>query len=248
MLASGEIVCRINCPKYESRQLRIQKSSSAHCAACIAYYFHYRNAHRHTYCSMCFFLCRFASVCVCVCVIVLNKQKSLGFSNSTRSRIIIITIIITFMFNHLHSIISMRTNIRTHIHRCGWTKYIYTQKQSIDDNTTWIRVWSICMWMCHDNVGIQTKHAVVYSNIDVGAVVAACMCMCVITRVYAFNTSRLFRIDIYTLHIHNYFFGFWVYLKWLQPLVHTTDIHIQAYNTHTQCKHIHTLHKWIDQQ
>lgn len=53
-----------------------------------------------------------------------------------------------------------------------------------------------------------TKHAVVYSNIDVGAVVAACMCMCVITRVYAFNTSRLFRIDIYTLHIHYYFFGF----------------------------------------
>lgn len=78
MLASGEIVCRINCPKYESRQLRIQKSSSAHCAACIAYYFHYRNAHRHTYRSMCFFLCRFASVYVCVCD-RLKQTKISGF-------------------------------------------------------------------------------------------------------------------------------------------------------------------------
>lgn len=75
---------RINGPKYEPRQLRIQKSSSVHCCTeCL--YFHSRiHACTHTNEVKHVFF-----VSVCACVIVLNKQKSLGFSNSTRACIII---------------------------------------------------------------------------------------------------------------------------------------------------------------
>lgn len=138
--------------------------------------------------------------CACTCVIVLNKQKISGFLQpSTRASIIVI------VFNHLHSITSMCTNHPyTHIHPCGWTKYIHIDRHERYTLTT---VRLECTSMVHACKCAMTMLAFKHTVPSIcSCVFQYSLCVCIyssfIMCTYAFNTITHSIVSIYYTH-HN---------------------------------------------
>lgn len=113
-------------------------------------------------------------------------------------------------------------------------------------------------WQCWHSDTVPSMQLCISILTSVLSLPYACVFVSIysfITRMYAFNTIRQFRIDIYTLHMYTYITVSLVLSNHL--CIHRYTYRRTSTFTHTHTHthsgaHIHTLehelHKWIDQQ